>query len=437
MIARNVLAGRVNLYEYLDNFNFNYTMQSPSLISNVASLTPTLELATPNEYQLKENQVVQLFSDSFSTATTATVGVNYYWGGDPLDANKPHRINGTEYLYISYTNSDDILRTYKYEETRITTYDNSGIQIDVKEVENNLIQPTFLLNNTGVSGIITVPGMSEKFNQLGSNEEIQFLKINQKNFNENTYLFYWKVSNSENRLFPEGVNEIVLGEEEYFMYTDTSKSGVEIFSSGTKITKDGLSYVNWECTPIDTSELVDGDLSTYAGIDWVSINFTSDNTLTIAQQTILTLTDGDYITFNGTIDEDLTELSSGQSFSYKFSDGDAYSTIEADNLHHYRVRTRLDIVCGPNLPQTILSGDSVATESIKYALVSSPEAFVDLSGTFITNYLIQRSGNGTIDTRLEGAEFNIVQYTQVDEPSEQPNVEKQGNQYLVEFKKLD
>lgn len=433
MIAKNVLAGKVNLYDYLDNFDFNYSMNNPTLIENVVEITPTLTLTTPTDYQLKTNQVVQVFSDNFSTSTTATVGVNYYWDANHnLDANKPYKIDGGEALFLSYTNSDNVLKTFKYEKNSITTYDKNGIVLNVKSVNNNIIEPTFILTPTGDYGTIDVPGMSiGKFNQLGSNEEIKFLSKNELTFDKNTYYFYWKVSNSSNTLFEQDQDDIILGEDEYFMYTDSSKSNVEIFSSGTRISKVGLDNVTWECPQIDSSELVDGDLSTYVGIEWVPISFDDNGTLTIAQQTILTLTEGDIVDSNMTLTSELTGLVSEDFINYKFSGDEYYTPISYDDLHNYRVRTRLDIVCGPNLPQTV-----GANETITYKVNGG--STTSLTGTFVSNYLIQRSGNGTIDTKLEGTNFNLIKYTKVDDPSQiDRNVVKQGNQYKIEFKKLE
>lgn len=436
MIARNVLAGRVNLYQYLDNFNFNYTMSNPTLIKDVISLTPTLKIiGDNNEFTLQPNQVVQVFSDSYSTSQTATVGVNYYWNStNTLEANKPHKIVSGEALYLSYTNSDNIKRTYKYEEDKISTLDENGLIISVESVDANIIEPTFSLTPTSNMGTVTVDSDmvgDPKFLQLSTSQEIKFLRKNEKVFNDGKYYFYWKMNNSKNILFDENVDEIILGEDEYLMYTDMSKSGVEIFSAGTKVTKSGFDNVNdWSCTPTDTSELVDGDLSTYAGIDWKLLQFSEEDIISLTQQTIITLTNGDSIKYNANIDEDLESIT--DTFNYKFLGGD-FVPLTNDSLLNYRVRTRLDVVCGPELTQTLVTNDKYEEKIAYVDSESHSDTLEDIS--IFSNYLIQRSGNGTIDTQLEGAEFNIVKYTQVKEPSGD-GIIKQGSQYKVEFKNL-
>lgn len=433
MVARNVLAGRINLYEYLDNFEFNETMKDPVYIENIETLKPILEISTPTNYVLKDNQVVQLFSDSFSTSQTATVGVNYYWIGNTLDANEPHQIEGSEVLYLSFTNSEGILRTYKYTVDTIYTLNEAGVVISQKS-GTTLISPNFEMTATGNTGIINVDSdmaNDPKFNSLYSSDEIKFLKKNQKEFNKDTYYFYWKLNNTDNKLFPLSTDTYrVLGEDEYFMYTDTSKSSVEIFSSGTKITRDGLNALTgMSCNAMDTSELIDGDLSTYAGIDWKQLNFDSDNTLIIKQQSILTLTTGDTITFNHSIDNDLYTFEDGDSFTYQIGDGEP-NTKSCNELYEYNLRTRLDVISGPNIPQTLNTGEHIDYTGATSGTLTS-------GSTFITNYPIQRSGNGVIDTKLSGDTFDIVKYTKVAKPEDTySSMQPQGKQYKVEFKTL-
>ena len=164
-------------------------------------------------------------------------------------SNKLHKIDGAEVLYLSYTNSENVKRTYKYSADSVNVYNENGYEIVNLRKTNviNLIEPTFTLTPTGLSGTVIVPSPipnQPNFAQLGSNQEIKFKKKNSKVFDSGTYLFYWKVNNSTNQLFPNDEDYIILGEDEYFMYTDLSKSSVEIFSSGTKITKTGLSSYN-------------------------------------------------------------------------------------------------------------------------------------------------------------------------------------------------
>ncbi len=437
MVARNVLAGKVNLYEYYDNFNFDYTMGDVTPINNVTSMTPifTLSRGTTN-YTLGENQVVQVFGNSYSTSQTATVGVNYYWYSETtIDENKVHKILDGEALYISYTNSDNVLRTYKYTKGEIITYNEQGKLIGTEQVENNIIEPTFTLRPTTNNGTIRVNSDmpdNPNFNQLGANQEIKFKKKNQKVFNKGVFNFYWKRNNSKNELFLNGENEIILGEDEYLMYTDTTKSSVEIFSTGTKINKSKTGFIDqdWTCTSIDTSELIDGDLSTYAGIDWKLLTFNTDNTLTISKQSILTMTQGDKIV-ELSADADIDNiLRPFNSFKYELLDGTGDKFEDNDNLYDYKIRTRLDILSGPDLPQTLVAGEKIIiNDDVDNTLINK---------TFRTNYLIQRSGNGTIDTNLEGMNFNLITYEEEDDPSVEYSGEviKQGNQYKIEFKSL-
>ncbi len=437
MIARNVLAGRINLYNYVDTFEFDETMQDPVLINNVETLEPTLDITAPTDYLLGANQIVQLFSDSFSTSQTATVGVNFYWIGNNLVANEPHKIgesDPSEVLYLSYTNSDGLLRTYKYTADTIYILNESGVIISQK-LGTTLISPNFEMVATGNTGTINVNSdmvNDPKFDSLSSNEEIGFLKKNEKVFNKDTYYFYWKLNNTNNVLFAQSTDEYrILGEDEYFMYTDSSKSSVEIFSSGTKISRDGLSTLtNMSCNAVDTSELVDGDLSTYAGIDWKQLNFNnSNNTLTIKQQKILTLTAGDKITFNQNIGDDLYTFEEGDRFTYQIVGEDSVP-VDYNALYEYNIRTRLDVVSGPNISQTLKTGEQIA-------YTGSTSGTLTDGDTFITNYPIQRSGNGVIDTKLSGDTFNVIKYDEVARPETTYGImQSQGKQYKIELKDI-
>lgn len=441
MLARNILAGKVNMYEYLDTFEFNETMQSPTLIQDVLTLVPTLTLSTPTNYKLKENQVVQLFSDSFSVSQTATVGVNYYWVGATISANDAHEIGSGEKLYISYTNSDQVVRTYEYNEDYIITMDVNGFEIK-KETGKTIISPSFqMAQTTGGTMVVNAFDLptSTRFTYLSTGDEIGFLKKNEKTFVKDTYYFYWKLNNTENVLFPTEVNERILGEEEYFMYTDTAKASVEIFGSGTKISRVGLDNLTGvSCNAMDTSELIDGDLSTYAGIDWKAVDFSTlnrgltSNSLSIKQQKVLTLTDGDTITYTDNITGTLTDFDTTDALTYQIGDGDP-DTISYNALYDYKIRTRLDIVAGPNLPQTLNSGESILYTSTTHKTETT--LLTGEADTFITNYPIQRSGNDVIDTKLSGDTFDIVTYTK-GSPISSSVVQVQGKQYKLELKNI-
>lgn len=136
---------------------------------------------------------------------------------------------------------------------------------------------------------------------------------------------------------------------------------------------------------------------------------------------------GDKLTVDA--NEDLTnKLQPFNSLAYVLSDGTKDDYDGSDTLYDYQVRTRLDIVAGPDLPQTLSSDEQI--------ILNGTTPITDT--TFRTNYLIQRSGNGIIDTELEGVEFNIINYSQEQDPSEEYSgkVNKQGSQYKVEFKDL-
>ena len=449
MIAKNVLAGKVNLYSYLYGFEFDFSMSGDgsselNIIEDIETLEPVLTLTNPSEFTLKENQVVQLFSNSFSTYQTATVGVNYYWYSDrTLNFNTLYQILPGETLSLSYTDSENVKKKIEYGYNYIDEY-SGGTPTSHTIVNQNLIEPTFTMSPTGTGGTVLVD--NTYYNQLGANEEIKFLKKNEKVFDSGTYLFYWKVNNSENNLFPNDEDYIILGEDEYFMYTDTSKSNVEIFSSGTKIANVGFEGRDWTCVVTDASELVDGDLSVYAGVDWQSINFNSTHKLIISQQTIVTLTQEDGVNYlGGSITNNLDPIPSNLTFNYKFYNESSYSGVARnDGLHDYLLRTRLDINCGPDLPQTLISvttgNVNKYTEVITYK--QSDNTTDDLENTTIkTNYLIQRSGNGVIDVKLSNTSepFSIISYTEVSDDAHnlvKQGATQQGKQYKIEFKDL-
>lgn len=80
LAARNVLAGKISLYEYDNNFAYDFGQSGVNDIEkDIQTIETSLELSDASGVSvvLGDNQIVQLVKDKYVTKQTATVGVNF------------------------------------------------------------------------------------------------------------------------------------------------------------------------------------------------------------------------------------------------------------------------------------------------------------------------------------------------------------------------
>ena len=343
-VAYNVLAGRVELYDYDTTFDYKFGQTSTQVIEHITSVTPefTPTLAS-NTLTLGTNQVVQLYAQSYGVDWNALVGVNYRWYGNTVNANDTHIIGANETLLLSTV--------------------TNGVQKNFVYSNGTIIKPTF--NLTEGEGSIDIGGVMYK--TLGTNEKISFLKPIEVTLGSQLNA-YWFVNNAENELFDTSTNETewshILDENEYFFYTDAQKTQLNVLGSGTKLTtnKSGdwtLKRENLVSLETFNSE----DISTYGAINWKSITFTNDTWIKAEEQQILTLIEGDSVWLVSENNSDTLPLGNelkplrGHKLHY-VSNGEE-GTIDGNGSTDWFIRTRLDLSIMPNTAQQLKTNEKI------------------------------------------------------------------------------
>lgn len=129
LIVKNILAGRVEMFNYDKTFSTNFDEASAEIKDNVTSIegTFTYENAGTGYPVLKTNEIISFKLPSYKTKITYPAYVYYYYGNK--DQNAPTVPDGTiyelgagEYLFITYTSSEasedgstiDVVKSEKY-----------------------------------------------------------------------------------------------------------------------------------------------------------------------------------------------------------------------------------------------------------------------------------------------------------------------------------
>lgn len=462
LIIRNILAGKIPLFNYDTNFDYRFGLTDVTQYNEVTSITPKLVLnVLPNfTNTLLENQAVQLFSTNYSTQLTLTVGVNFKFVSTIttlVQKNEVYKLTPNDELYWSNTDSNGNTFVYKYSYNKIEKMLTNGYVVSTQNVNANIISPDFdmyEINHYGsnrTSASITVGDMGE-FDQLAASENINMLQPVQVTFDKNNLYAYWFVNNSSNDLFNNNVryDEVeltsdtyvpnkyytesggvyslatgafdssetyyekklwtILNENEYFFYTDASHSRLELFGGGTYLETNITTDDYWK---LDKDDLIsielfeEYSLSTFNAINWKVISFSGGTYFQAKEQNILTLTENDSFNYTGriTLDNTLQDLNLyGQSFYYTLDGENTTAQLRDVAGEKWKIRTRLDINCGPNLPQKLKTNESI---EIKYGLPTSTSQTIS-SNYIELNTLTQMSGNGTIDFTYKDILGNLV-----------------------------
>ena len=335
-----------------------------------------------------------------TTTTTTSYSYDVYTLGSDFEPSSISK--GTEYclrngdqLYINYTEEDGTSRNILYTETAIY---NNGIldkEFNYENGDRNIIKPNFDLidseqyhnqgtghtysKTTGLEYFPELPGMFS----FTTSQQIEIRDFSKSKLTTTSYL-YWICNNNNTLTFTKNINveneyEYILEDGEYLFYTNSAKTYLVTYGSGTKLvlhttsSRNTVWNLNSQNTSISTSNIASNGIAAFADTDWMVKNFTSTDYLTIEQMNITTLVEGNNI-MNLKLkdtDEDYIDSSkwyvidtSTSNFTYndnkKLDLGDGNDDFK--QLFQWKIRTILNLNVGPNLIQK-LRGD-ICTESV-------------------------------------------------------------------------
>lgn len=412
IVAKNIVEGKISLFDYNNKFEYDFGQEDCAVYDNIAHIETEAEitLSANTNYTLNKNEAIQLIAPSLITENTYTYGVWYCFedttsGYSTISDKTNAKLNANQILWIYYTDS----KTKEKVVEKLTDIIIQPTGFDLKETADPSV-----LGKKEISFTYDGQSYTKQFCMLQANEEINRRKINESTISNPIYAC-WIRNNASNELFNQNETETILGEGEYFFYTKDFNDMVSL-GSGTKISLSDSSILpsgktNWSLLPkISYADVLDkGILELQTRWVYLPLSENDSKTVTLTENSILTLTENDIIklSVSKTLNNTLQPLADGVVIKYTI-EGETEKTLEnyANIGAGWSIRSRLDLNCGPNLNQTILSGHSIIfvdKNGVTHPGSGEP-AFTD----FRTNELLQLSGSDFIDVRsydLESKQF--------------------------------
>ena len=418
LLAKNILAGKVALFEYDDRFNFELGQKKISgtnmVNEKVKSITTNLSLTLTNnvEEKLYKNEAIQFIAPNIITELTYPAYCYFRFvssthdKNNPVTANTVYELKTGEYLYMGYT-EDDTWKVVKYGPGEII----KPVGFDLFNTPNLNDYATY--GRTAFNKSNPIDPDQDWFFSLSAQESIEKQKVNSIELFKKTKC-YWIRNNASNRLFTSdewsgGTGKAILKEGEYFFYTDAAETQLVSLGSGTTIESSLASLENITADVVDLSDVIENGMLALKD-KWKVLNFTQALPMKVQENNILTLAENDTLTMSNasstfTISGTLTDIPAGARFDYSI-DGGSSEHLEAIDITggNWQVRSRLHINVSKEEPQIInegLDSDVTDRQSVSFTLdgVADPVELDTAGQNFNLNTEMHSEG-GTIDTSI-------------------------------------
>lgn len=396
IVVKNVLAGKVELYDYDTRFDFDFGQASTGICEGLSTVSTYSHIgnipATNDGYKLNKNEVIQFVAPNFISSVIYPYGVEYQLtligGRTQIDANVDYELKTGESCVFRYKeNSTDSQFVYKTYSTGDILRPNFDFKVDGYGASHNYTE-----------GVTTYT-----MYMLQTNQEVAIRKVSEDVLDK-TLQCYWFLNNENNQI-PWINNEYMLEDGEYFFYSGFNFDSLYAYGSGTKLVRTNSSMLNEKLEKIsDLSSLIEDGLSNFKQYFKVQM-FDSTNKLTLTEQRIVTLEEDDSVRTlesesQSIIDNEFSDVSK---IEYKFKD-DEWTALDDISVSNYswKARPLLLINCGPNMSQTL-----VANQVVVFNEGISGETIISSTGTstFELSYLIQK---------IFGVKVDIKQYSLID-----------------------
>ena len=112
IIAKNVLAGKVSLFDFDDDFNYELGQLNGEVHEQLSKVTTNTEITLVNNstYSLKENEIIQIIGPNLIEDTVYSL-LKYYFKlgtGTGIRANTNYKLTEDDCLVFVYTNSENV-----------------------------------------------------------------------------------------------------------------------------------------------------------------------------------------------------------------------------------------------------------------------------------------------------------------------------------------
>lgn len=447
MLSKNILAGKINLFEVNTDFVFSLGQSKntnyDTLYEDIETVNTELKInpqhikdTTINSYiyQLKDNENIQISYPNLVEEISFPSGA-YFNSNFELKANKEYKLKGTNILYIYYKVTDENTSTdrtflMKYTPTNTTRYvviDGVAIAEYSKNVEENIFKSSFnidISSGTSTTSII-LDGNTIYLFPVSNTENIE-KRTRVREILKDTLYLYWSRRNINNALFTtsdlvDGTSDtysIILGEGESFFYTNPGFTTLTALGPGTRITLKITTFnaSTWIITDnlVELEDILDSGLRAFNDYNWKIITLGSDEELKIEEMLVHTLAKNstfkisaiDFESWDTSIDNNPQQIRGDIQVSYKLEGQTHYTDLPLIDINNtgYLVNSRLNLNLGPNLKQYLSSeisgssGSNIIKEQSITIDNGTPET---LKNCFIqANNLIQVVGGEDLDLSI-------------------------------------
>ena len=354
LVSKNVLSGRVCLFDFNNGFNYKYGQMNGTIINDISTISTSAVLSFDdssessegsNDYiVLNPNETVQIISPNYYSDKTYGSYVNYKYTGPTIPKNVEYTL--TSQLEVSYVS-------------------NGASQSETYDI-GTIVKSTFDVESTNGS-----------IKTINSGDTISIMVLMKTKLSSSNLKCYWitnPVTPGVYTLFNSGETTKILNTNEYFIYSTQNLDEFVILGPGTKLDRSEDDTNNWTIYGNEVSIETITEKGTSTSIPWQSINF-ADSPMYITEMSLTTLGEGDSIKIEGsfTINNDWVLCNAPIKY---IINGESKSLPVIQDF--YWIKSRLDLIASKDNPQTLygtqeVTLNGITTISSGSIIQSSPE----------------------------------------------------------------
>lgn len=375
-LAKMILSGKVQLFNFLDDFQVDFGQTNATQINDISSISVTnnITLTANTEYKLNPNDIIQIVTPDFQVTETYSATVKYSYRGAIVNSGDIYVLTKTDRLDVTYALENGELFTKTLDDGTIIR--PQGFQL----------KPTSTSQTIGINEGRLLSGQSLEILQIskgiidGTSDNIYYYIVT-NNVEKTGDTQYYKLALTANE-------EYILQQDEYFIYTSDNLNGFIALGSGTSLICD--SAITFKSKVLELDEVYN---TSYEDIYNQDIT-TAWNKLTVAltrtDNNVITLTENDYI--KSTIAEPLTGTLGRPLgiLSYKFADDSTYTEVSPiANLSDYTIKARSTMLLQTNsIKAQVLNGNQTITVNGKhYSIEPKSGKYYSILSSYPVNLL--------------------------------------------------
>lgn len=453
LLAKMVLSGSVQLYNFDKSVDYAYGQTSTNTYPGIESITtsvsvPASEVESDDGYTVKANENLQLFATNLISTIQYTAYVNYCLEGDGWKKYEKNPASVNTYIALN----GDMKITFNW-------VDSNNTEQTSPPYDSGIIKCNFELDSD--PNLFTIKKGEKNYRMLEGDDAIDIMGPNETVFKDTTVDCLWFLKNGEvseqdgnsqvtYTLFAAGQSERILENNEYFMYTNKDRNSLVILTSGTKLIRDennsntSISVTN----SLNAGAVVSDGISAVGRNDWFNWNAASgmQGPLTVRELQIVTLGEGARLKGNVEVEGDsgnitntpvkITDAEYSETSDGAFTPLPVFSSDVDDWDLNWYVRSRLNLNTSPSIPQSLQSNQSV---TVKYVDKDDTETIENKD--ILSSIPLSLAGGDSVDVTAlmeDGSRQAVLQlysYTpsdsKVHDNINKKEIQPQGEYYIL------